>query len=225
MTHDATPPRQRGFTVLEALISLVIFLAVVTAVLSSYTPSRYIYLRGQHRTDVQQNARLAMAEMARQVRMAGYFPENYVLPEPATPLANPIRVATDDALSIYGDIDSDGSSGVVTYCLDGTTLRRASGAVGSAGSYTCAGGQPLAENVTELSFVYYDVDGNPVPDPPSGSYALDEEDLGSVAAVDDVAERGTIRRVLVALTTESEAPGRGPQVFTVTSNVWLRNVQ
>jgi type II secretory pathway component PulJ len=225
MTHDATPRQQRGFTVLEALISLVIFLAVVTAVLSSYTPSRTIYMRGQHRTDVQQNARLAMAEMARQVRMAGYFPENYVLPEPGTPLANAIRVATDDALSIYGDIDSDGSSGVVTYCLDGTTLRRAAGAVGSASAYTCASGQPLAENVTELSFVYYDADGNPVPDPPSGSYTLDGEDIGAVAPVDDVTERGAIRRVLVALTTESEAPGRGPQVFTVTSNVWLRNVR
>lgn len=225
MTPDRSANCQRGFTVLEALVSLAIFLAVVTAVLSSYTPSRQLYVRGQHRADVQQNARLAMAEMARQIRMAGYFPENYTVPEPATMVENPVRLATNDALAIYGDIESSGASEVMLYCLDGSTLRRSRGALDSVASYTCAGGDPIAENVTDLSFVYYDAEGNPVPDPPAGSYALDGELPGAIAEVDDVTQRETVRRILVALTTESDAPGRGPQVFTVTSNVWLRNVQ
>jgi len=216
---------QAGFTILEALISSVIFVVILVAVLATYTPSKKIYARGERKTDVQQNARIALGEISRQVRMAGYFPENFTVPAPATNLTDPIRLAADDALAIYGDANDSGSSSAFLFCLDGTTLRRTQGAVDNVNSFTCSSGQVLAENVTDLSFVYYDVDGNPVPDPPTGSYALDGQVVGAVATLDDTVQRATVRRVLVALTTELASPGREPHVFTVTSNLWLRNVQ
>jgi hypothetical protein len=157
--------------------------------------------------------------------MAGYFPENFTIPAPGTPQTDPIRIATDSALAIYGDANDSGVSNVFLFCLDGTTLRRTQGPVGNATAYTCSSGQILAENVTDLSFIYYDADGNPVPDPPVGSYALDDQVPGSVALLTDTVERDAVRRVLVALTTQLESPGRDPHVYTVTSNLWLRNIQ
>ena len=52
---------QRGFTMLEALVSMAVFLSLLTAVLVTYSPSRQIYKSGALKADVQQNARLAMA--------------------------------------------------------------------------------------------------------------------------------------------------------------------
>lgn len=216
---------QAGFTILEALVSSIIFLVILLAVLATYTPSKKIYARGERKTDVQQNARLALGEMSRQIRMAGYFPENFSVPAPGTPLSDPIRLAANDALAIYGDASDSGSSSLFLFCLDGTTLRRTQGDPADAGSFTCSTGEVLAENVTDLSFVYYDVDGNPVPDPPTGSWALDGQVVGAAATLDDTTQRSTVRRVLVALTTELASPGRDPHVFTVTSNLWLRNIQ
>jgi type II secretory pathway pseudopilin PulG len=223
--NDQRRHSQAGFTILEALISSVIFLVILVAVLATYTPSKKIYARGERKTDVQQNARLALGEMSRQIRMAGYFPENFTIPAPGTPQTGAIRVATDSALAIYGDTNAAGASNVFLFCLDGTTLRRTQGAATSAGSYTCTNGQVLAENVVDVNFIYYDDDGNPIPDPPVGPYALDDQVPGSVASMSDITERGAVRRVLVALTTQLEAPGRDPHVFTVTSNLQLRNIR
>jgi type II secretory pathway pseudopilin PulG len=216
-----TMQRQAGFTILEALISLTIFLAVVAAVLSTYAPSRTIYARGERKADIQQNARLAMGEMARQVRMAGYFPENFSNPAPATPESDAVRIATDGELAIYGDADGSGESNLFYFCLDGTTLRR--GSVPADTAYDCADGEALADNVVGLRFTYYNADGDPVPDPPTGGYQLDDQAPQTEPDLDDTTERATVRRVVVMLTTQLESPGRGPQVFTLTSDIGLRN--
>jgi type II secretory pathway pseudopilin PulG len=224
--NDARKRAQAGFTILEALISSTIFLVILVAVLATYTPSKKVYARGESKTDVQANARLALGEMSRQIRMAGYFPENFTIPAPGTALTGGIRLATDSALAIYGDANAAGASNVYLFCLEGTTLRRTQGAVGSSSTYICSNGTVLAENVMDVNFVYYDEDGNPVPDPPAGTYALDGQATGSVPSMTTTTQRGAVRRVLVALTTQLDAPGgRGPHVYTVTSNMWLRNIQ
>jgi Tfp pilus assembly protein PilW len=215
---------ERGFTILEALISLAVFVALLAAILSTYAPARAMYRGGVRIADVQQNARLAMAEMAREIRSAGYFPENFATTPADPPLADPIRVATDDSIAIYGAVDGTTVSKVFFFCIDGTTLRRASGTVGAASSYTCTSGEVMAEEATSLRFTYYDADGNPIPSPPSTPYELDSVGGGSVASVADVTQRSQIRRVVITLTTETELPGaRGTRSYTLTSDVSLRN--
>ena len=83
--------------------------------------------------------------------------------------------------------------------------------------------EALAENVVELRFVYYDVDGNPVPSTPTPPYALDSQGLGSVPDQTDVSQRSAVQRVVLTVTAEAVAPHRGTQRYTLTSDVWLRN--
>lgn len=214
---------QAGFSVLEAIVSMALFLVVLTGVLSIYTPSRLIYARGEAQTDVQQNARLGMAEMSRQIRMSGYFPENFSDAPPFPALRDPLLIATDGFLAIHGDADGSGASAAFSFCLDGGVLRRSRGPIDEDDSFECSAGDVLAENVSELHFTYYDADGNPVPDPPSTPYALDDQAPGSAPDLDDTTERASIRRVVVTLTVETDTPHTGVQTYHLVSDAWLRN--
>lgn len=215
---------QSGFTIIEALVSTALFAIAFLAVLMTYSQNRRIYADSTRRIDLQQNARLAVAEITRQLRMAGYFPENVADP-PASPLlADPIRVATESALAVYGDIDGSGASGVVLYCLDGAVLRRGLAPPDDADAYTCSAGDVLAENVAGLTFAYFDADANPVPDPAGGTYELDGEDLGAIPDLSDTTERGSVRRVVVTLTMRQERLHLAPVIYSLTSDVVLRNL-
>ncbi len=63
---------QRGFTLVEALIAASTFLFILFAVYLVYEASRNTYARGEAKTDIQQNARMALSTMERELRMAGY---------------------------------------------------------------------------------------------------------------------------------------------------------
>lgn len=212
---------QRGFTVLEALVSMVIFLLVLTAVLTTYESARRIYTTGSRRVDIQMNARLALDNFSRQIRMAGYFPENNA--SPATPLTNSIRVATNNAIAIYGDIDSTGTSRVNLFCLDGTNLRRTQAAVDDANAYVCTNGDIVAGRVLALNLVYYDTGNNPIPSPPSAPFQLDGVSPGGLPDMTVTTQRSRVQRVVITLTTSiANGPGQ-TQAYTLVSDVWRRN--
>jgi type II secretory pathway pseudopilin PulG len=214
---------QRGFTMLEALTSMALFFSLVAAVLITYGPSRSLYTGGATRAEVQQNARLAMAEMARQIRMAGFFPGNFTIPSPGTTEDDPILIATDSALAVHGDIDGSGATNAFLFCLDGDLLRRGRGAANVTGSFTCDQGDVLAENAAELRFTYYDADGNPIPDPATAPYVLDSQGVGSVPDRSDMTQRSDVRRIVVTLTVQEDLPVQKNYVYTLTSDIWLRN--
>jgi prepilin-type N-terminal cleavage/methylation domain-containing protein len=216
---------QGGFSLLETLIAMSIFLAILTAALSVYSPSRFLFVRGEMRVDAQQNARVALVEMQRQIRLAGYFPENFVEPAPSPVLANPVLLATNSAFAVHGDIGGTGASTAVFFCLDGTVLRRSTGARTSSAAYTCTSGDVLAENVTSLRFTYYDANGAPVPNPPATPYQLDGQAAsGTVPGFTTTAERDSIRRIVITITSTFTAPQRPTESYSVSSDVWLRNI-
>ncbi len=62
---------QRGFAPLEALIAASAFLFILFAVYLVYEASRNTFARGEVKTDIQQNARMALSTMERELRMAG----------------------------------------------------------------------------------------------------------------------------------------------------------
>ncbi len=81
MTSQANPVReklktffrdQRGFTLLELLITLSIFLIVLFSVYMVHETNTVSYERSEMRMDIQQNARVALATMEKELRMAGY---------------------------------------------------------------------------------------------------------------------------------------------------------
>ncbi len=225
MSHK-TPRAQAGFTLVEILISLSVFLLVLLAVYQLFDSGRATYSSGQTRVDVQQNARAAVDEMVRELRMAGYFPENFASP-PASPLlTNPIQVATNTGLAIYGDPDGSGSSRFFLYCLNGTTLRRRRTNTVSASAYTCPSDSSdiLAENITGFQLAYLDGNNTPIPNPPTAPYQLDSQVLGAIPTFGTTTQRVAVRTVVIALTVREDVPGQSPQIYTVTSSVRLRNL-
>jgi type II secretory pathway pseudopilin PulG len=235
--------RAAGFTIVELLIASSIMIVALIGVYLTFDTTWATYSRGQGRAEVQQNGRVAMDQMTRQIRMAGYFPENYAIPPAAPPLANPLHLGTDSAFAFFGDADGSGASSVFLFCLTQDLsnpaqptyiLRRvktqapAPPALPPAAAYTCAAGDILAEfparTGTTLSFTYYDVSGNPIPSPPTPPYQLDGQVLGAVPAFAVTTQRAAVRRVLIALRARRDDPGHQPERYTLTSDVRLRNI-
>jgi hypothetical protein len=181
-----------------------------------------MYAAGHRKLDVQQSARVAMDTIVRQMRMAGYFPENFDA-NPGNDQANPVQIATDTALTVFGDTDGVGTSRVHTFCLDAGGLRRVTENLATA-TYQCANGDVLADNITSLRFAYYDRDSAPLPDPPAGPYALDGQGAGVAPSFADTTERGAVRTIVITLTAQQDVPGQGTQVYTLSSDVRFRNL-
>jgi prepilin-type N-terminal cleavage/methylation domain-containing protein len=216
---------QSGFTLVELMVAMSIFLLILVGIFQIFDPSSRAYSTTERKLDVQQNGRVAMDAMSRQIRMAGYFPEN-IDADNTNDLANSIQVATESALSIAGDLDGSGASNVFTFCRSNAGLWRVKGPIGVASSYTCPSGNNadlLAESVTGLSFAYFDVNNNPIPSPPIGPYSLDGQGLAAVPSFVTTTERAAVRRVVIAVTARETVPGQPAQTFNLTSDVRLRN--
>jgi len=212
---------QDGFTLVELMVAMSIFLLILVGIFQVFDPSRNAYQVSERKLGVQQNARVAMDRMARQIRMAGYFPENT---DAATgnDLSNSIQVATESALAVSGDLDMLGASQVYTFCLS-SGLRRVRGAIGAGASYMCATGDLMAESVTALRFAYFDSANNPVPNPPGATFNLDAQGMGGAPAFVNVAERSAVRRIVIMVTARENVPNQPAQTYTLTSDVRLRN--
>jgi prepilin-type N-terminal cleavage/methylation domain-containing protein len=240
MINTRIRSRQQGFSLLELVIGMAIFLLVLLAVYQLFDTGSATYRSGQRKADVQQNARVALDQIAREIRMAGYFPENF----PTATLVNPqpIQVAQTGGLVILGDADGSGASKLFLYCLSGTTVLRkwtalTGGAVtGPPQAYTCSEetvpgrvGAVLAENIalgTGLRFTYYDAANTPLPNPPTAPYQLDNEGLGGVPPFASLLQRGAVRTIVITVVATEGVPGPGqpPQSITLTSSVRLRNL-
>lgn len=222
------PPAQAGFTLLEMLVASSIFLIVLYGVYIVYDVSEANYTRGSRKWDVQTQARVALERMTREMRTAGYG-----VPKSPTPPAvfDPVVIATDDTISLHADLDGTGAK-YITYsrrdCSGnvGTTLYRmvSSGTLSTA---TFCGGDPFAENVTALTFTYYELNNVPLPYPLTSTYQLDSQgpvtSIGAVTAPAVGGQRNRIRQVKISLTVQQQV--RGITIpFTATTDVALRNL-
>ncbi|MFQ5658002.1 MAG: PilW family protein [Candidatus Methylomirabilales bacterium] len=193
----------RGFTLLEGLISASIFLLVMFAIYSTFASSAGTFAKGDTKADIHQNTRASMEFMVREIRHAGYFPENFsplIIPlGPAAGCPGPfvgISNATATSITICGDVDGDNGSELVTYTWVGDTngdnivdpgeneIRR---------QVTDDGGlQPadvMALNISAFTFSYIDRANNVInPDP--GDCSL----IGNTTPPCDIA------RVLITMT-------------------------
>ena len=217
---------QSGFTLVELMVAMSIFLLILVGVFQVFDPSSKAYSTTERKVDVQQGGRVAMDAMSRQIRMAGYFPENIDANNLNDITSPSIQVATESALAIAGDLDGTGATNVFTFCLSNAGLWRVKGPIGVATSYTCPSGNNadlLAENVTGLTFAYFDANNNPVPNPPAGPYSLDGQGLAAVPSFAVTTARVSVRRVVIAVTARESVPNQPPQTFNLTSDVRLRN--
>ena len=139
---------ETGFTLTELLIAITISGVVMAAVYSAYLTQRRSYQRTEEITTVQQNLRAAMYYMAREIRMAGYDPMESDL--------FGFTGATSNLISFTMDEDENGvlsgATETVSYQYDASenTLERNEG----------GGFRDIAENISGVTFVYYDQNGN-----------------------------------------------------------------
>lgn len=217
---------QSGFTLVELMIAMSIFLLILVGIFQVFDPSSQAYSTSERKLDVQQNGRVAMDAMSRQIRMAGYFPEN-IDADNTNDISSPsIQVATESALAIAGDLDGSGATNVFTFCLNNAGLWRVKGPIGVAASYTCPSGNNadlLAESVAGLTFAYFDANNTPIPNPPTGPFSLDGQGLAAVPSFVTTTSRAAVRRVVIAVTARANVPGQPAQTFNLTSDVRLRN--
>ena len=89
-------PDARGFTLMEVLIALSIFLIVLFAIYSSFESSRATYAAGEQRADIQQSARIAMELASADLRLAGFgYPVG---------AGNAITAATPTSITFWADL-------------------------------------------------------------------------------------------------------------------------
>lgn len=209
----------KGFTLLEALVSLSMFLIVLYGVYVVYDVGEANYARGSRQWDVQSQARLALERTAREIRMAGY--------SAAGKLPDPVVIATNDTLTIRTTVDESAGPQYITYgrrdCAGtaGATLYR------NASTTTYCGGDAFIDGVTSLKFTYYELNGVMIPyaSPPLTTYQLDNQNYvtGTGTPTAPGTQRNAIRQIKISLTVEQQV-GSVTIPFTTTTDVTLRNL-
>lgn len=146
-----------GFTLLEILIALAIGSFLLAGMTSAFITQRRIYGSRAQVVEAQENVRWGLDAMAREIAMAGY--------DPTGSAGASISAASPTALQFSMDLNEDGDTDdakeQVTYGLyDANGDGRS-----DLGRDTGDGLQLVAENISELSFLYTLADGTSTPSP------------------------------------------------------------
>ncbi|MAJ97255.1 hypothetical protein CL644_00820 [bacterium] len=192
---------QRGFTLLEAVVLLGIFVLIVGAIVSSL---RYVY-RGQRfafeQADATRSARTGIERAVQDLREASDADNG----------AYPIIAMATSSVSFYSDYDNDNKIEQIRYFIDGSDFKK--GIIESAGNPPTynAGSEVVTTIATDVRnnaigtpmFTYYDK---------SGVLMSDYTDIAQLAFV-------TLRLVV------NLHPERAPDDFELRSSAALRNIR
>jgi prepilin-type N-terminal cleavage/methylation domain-containing protein len=194
---------KRGFSLIELLVALAIMSIISGAIYGVFSVSSRSYTTQGVTADVQQSVRAAMEVMLQDIRAAGLDPTssgNFGIELAET---TKLRFTSDSIDAGLGDFNGeldDTNSERITYVLQGTQLDQI--------LYETTASEdngPLISDVQNLSFTYFDADGN---------------DLGSPVPPLQLADIQTIN---VSITVEEPA-GRDTAVSrTLTKRVKCRN--
>lgn len=215
---------EAGFSLAEILMATAISSVVLLALYLMYDINQVTFIKGEQQADLQQNARIAMDRIVRELRLAGFDPQT-----PPVGCATAINSATATSVSFIADVTSDGTTEKIEYtnppcipncAIDPPKIRREQWE--SLAGPTCSGSgsggaQPFAERVTALRFTYYDANnvclgGAAAPDCPAPPAAVPAGSLGN------------IRRISVTITTQDAQTGSKAQPFTLRAEVRPRNL-
>lgn len=143
---------ERGFTLSEMLVTIVIFTVTLFALYSVFDMSVKIFMLGNNKAEAMDNARQGLEKMEREIRQAYAF--NRDADPPDTHLLNAMNATQ---IEFGNDLDGNGiieclappNCEIIGYSLDGGTLMRTSG----------GDPQPVVEHVDNVKFTYFKADG------------------------------------------------------------------
>ena len=177
---------------MEVLIAMVIAGIVMAAIYSVYYSQQKSYVAQEQIAAMQQNLRVAMYRMEREIRMAGYDPRRDAAADIQTAGPNTINFTLDITNTAgTGDPDGllDGPNENITYSLDDND--------GDGDNDLERNNNLIAENIDTLNFVYLGEAG-----------PLDDDGNGNV-----VASIPLIRSIQITLVART---GRGDPGYTDT---------
>ncbi|MDF1615696.1 prepilin-type N-terminal cleavage/methylation domain-containing protein [Desulfurivibrio dismutans] len=173
--------RQQGFTLVEVLIALALGGVVMAAVMLSFRGQHATYIAQDHTVEMQQNIRVALDMVSREIRSAGF---------PGAGQAQQglgFTISNSPSRLVFSRVGDDGNVECVMYdqydsaSTQSPVLGRVRSNVAWAGG-DCnlaslhAGKSPLAENIEEAEFLYLLADG-------TATTAPDVNDLDNIRAV------------------------------------------
>ncbi len=192
-----------GFTLIELLIVLGMSMILLGAVVTTMASLKRSYTTQDVAADTQQDIRMAMVLMTRDIKLAGLDPLNSADAGFERAESAYIRVTSDRIDTGAGDVEANGT-------IDDDNFERVSYFRDPAtdslrirlyeGSTTSEDTQTLADNITNLQFTYFDADGN------------------ATGTLTD------IRSVGISLTAEAPAGRDGTLERTYTTRVRCRNL-
>ncbi len=197
----------KGFTLIELLIAMAMFGIIVTLMVNSKIDQQDQSITQQQAVEVQQSARATVYLMSAEIRSAGYNPEYRKYDTGITNAGvNTMtfnRIASDDGDDNDGNgvIDEDGELETITYTLQDSD---GDGDNDITVAYNGGGANPVAENIQNLSFVYFDI---------NGAVTAVTSDIRSI-------------RITVTARTDITELARAPlnNTRTLTNTVFLRNL-
>ncbi len=233
-----------GFTLIEVMIAMVILGLVLTGIVKMFSSTSKYQTAQEMMVDLTQDMRAAKQLMTYEIREAGCNPKGKKRigfqtgsDDSANTDTNSIHFTIDrdngdgdEFLEPDGDADDPGEDIAFYRTLDNCTVTP--GPVMAAGNrqpgclrYATSGvGQPVAANIIDLQFNYYDSSGNPYfQENPDGSLVLP---LVSLQSVSSETSLDRIRSVQVFMMGQVQNTGRvsgSNQTWTQRFRIRVRN--
>lgn len=168
---------QRGVTLVELMVAMVIGLIITAGVLNVFTSSKQSYRTVQASSELQENARYAMEVLQQNLRQAGFVRNSWeptgaqinVIDNPVDGAQSSDGVAgTSDTITVRFQADEDCIGQATTTATTPNFLAVNTFSVNANNELICTAGgntQPLVENVLNMQVLYgVDVDSNRVAD-------------------------------------------------------------
>jgi len=193
---------QKGFSLIEIMVSLTIFLLVGVAIWSF---QRNIFMLNDfiaNDLDIQKEARKTFKQISSEIRSISQSSTG----------AYPIEVASPNSFIFYSDIDNDAIQERIHYFLSGNTLKK---------GVTKPSGAPLTydtDNEVVIEVIHNIIVGTPI-----FSY-YDAEYDGTKPALTDPIDLLAIRLAKISITTDVD-PNRPSAPFSITTQVSMRNLK
>jgi type IV pilus assembly protein PilW len=198
--------KESGFTIVELLIYMAMFVVVLGAMYSIMISNTRSYSSQENRVEMTQDLRAAMNLMVREIRMAGCDPTDI----DSLGFADDADDRYDtDANSIHFTMDIDASGAIANSEDINYYLYTPADGIQKIGRRTGDGDlQPVAENITGLTFIYMYADGDRSdvigdPDDTDGDDTNDLEDIERVQ-ISITGETATVDAVTGAVATRTQ---------------------